>query len=383
MLNMFDVREAVRRVSALRQKIEKVMNQKDGNSSAFPSPLESVLGACSAVYRLAATLRMHLYERGILKRERLPCKVISIGNITVGGTGKTPVTLYIAELLKGLGFKVGVISRGYGGGAEKKGGIVSDGATVRMKPDEAGDEPYLMGLKLKGIPVVVGKDRVRTGRLALGMFGSDVLLLDDGFQHVRLERDIDLLLLDAANPFGNGRLLPRGILREPLNQLRRADAFVLTQSEPVTTSTKALSDYQRVPPGRPVFRGTRIPDQLVGNEKGEPYPLDFLKGRKLLAFSGIARNEGFREMLAELGGDIVEFLSFPDHYCYLDEDLRSIASSGALSGAEFLITTEKDYVRIQDSQQKPSNLLILKMAISFGDDTGRLEEYIKRSLEKA
>jgi tetraacyldisaccharide 4'-kinase len=326
---------------------------------------------------------MHLYERGILKRKRLPCKVISVGNITVGGTGKTPVTLYIAELLKHMGLKVGVISRGYGGRAERKGGIVTDGETVRMKPHEAGDEPYLMALKLKGIPVVVGKDRVQTGRLALSMFGSDVLLLDDGFQHVRLERDIDLLLLDAANPFGNGHLLPRGILREPLSQLGRADAFVLTESGTGTTPTGASSNLQRIPAGRPVFRGTRIPDQLVGHGKDVTYPLDFLKDRKLLAFSGIARNESFREMLAKLGSDIVEFLSFPDHYYYSDEDLRSIAESGESLGAEFLVTTEKDYVRIHDSQTKPLNLLILKMVISFGDDAGGLEEYMRRSLEMA
>jgi tetraacyldisaccharide 4'-kinase len=370
-------------VSTVRRKIEKVMNQEDGNGSAFPSPLKSALGACSFVYQLAATLRMHLYGEGILKRERLPCKVISVGNITVGGTGKTPVTLYIADLLKRMGLKVAVISRGYGGRAEKRGGIVSDGETVKMKPDEAGDEPYLMALKLKGVPVVVGRDRVRTGRLALRMFGSDVLLLDDGFQHVRLKRDIDLLLLDAANPFGNGHLLPRGILREPLSQLGRADAFVLTQSGTGTTSPEALSYFQRIAAGRPIFGGARIPDQLVGNGDGETYPLDFLKDRKLLAFSGIARNESFREMLARLGGNIVEFLSFPDHYCYSDEDLRSIAGLGDSQGAEFLITTEKDYVRIRESQKKLFNLLVLKMVISFGADTGGIEEYIRRSLRTA
>jgi len=351
-------------------------------------PFRRLLQAClehvhSFVYRLAVTLRMHLYAGGIFRGERLPCKVISVGNITVGGTGKTPVTLYIADLLKRMGLKVAVISRGYGGRAEKGGGIVSNGETVMMKPDEAGDEPYLMALKLKGIPVLVGRDRVRSGRLALNMFDSDVLLLDDGFQHVRLIRDMDFLLLDAANPFGNGHLLPRGILREPLSQLGRADAFVLTQSETGTTSPEALSDFQRIAAGRPIFGGARIPDRLVGNGEGETYPLDFLKDRKLLAFSGIARNEGFREMLLELGCDIVEFLSFPDHYYYSDEDLRSIAGLGESLGAEFLITTEKDYVRIQVSQKKPANLLILEMVISFGDDTSGLEEFIKRSLRTA
>ena len=357
------------------------MNQRDGNGAAFSSPLKTLLWVCSAVYGLAVTSRIHLYRKGILKRERLPCKVISVGNITVGGTGKTPITLYIAELVKGMGYNVGVISRGYGGRAEKKGGIVSDGETLRMTPDEAGDEPYLMGLKLKGIPVVVGKDRVRTGRLALDIFGLDVLVLDDGFQHVRLERDLDFLLLDAANPFGNSHLLPRGILREPLNQLRRADAFILTRSGGATTSPAVLSDFQRTAGDRPVFRGTRIPDQLVGQGEGVTYPLDFLKDRKLLAFSGIARNEGFREMLAKLGADIVAFMSFPDHYCYSGEDLRSIAESGESLRAEFVVTTEKDYVRIQKSEQRLSNLLILKMVMSFGEDTGDLEAYIRRSLQ--
>jgi len=192
------------------QKVERVMNQGDMHGSALSSALERVLLACSHAYQLLTRLRIHAYERGILKQERLPCKVVSIGNITVGGTGKTPMTLYMADVLKRMGFKVAVISRGYRGRAEKRGGIVSDVETIRMKPEEAGDEPYLMSLKLKGVPVIVGRDRVRAGRLALGMFGSSVLLLDDGFQHVRLKRDLNFLLLEAANPFGNGYLLPRG-----------------------------------------------------------------------------------------------------------------------------------------------------------------------------
>jgi tetraacyldisaccharide 4'-kinase len=370
-------------MATVRQKIERVMNQRDKNGSAFSSPLKIVLWVCSVLYRPAVALRMRLYENGILKRKKLPCKVISVGNITVGGTGKTPVALYIAELVRRMGFAVGVISRGYGGSAEKKGGIVSDSERVRMKPDEAGDEPYLMALKLRGVPVIVGKDRARMGRLALDMFGLDVLVLDDGFQHVRLERDVDLLLLDAADPFGNGYLFPRGILREPLGQLGRADAFIVTRSGAGTTSPEVLSDFQQVAAGRPVFRAARIPDQLVGQGGHVTYPLDFLKDRKLLAFSGIARNEGFQEMLAGLGGDIVAFMSFPDHYRYSGEDLRSIAESGESLGAEFLVTTEKDYVRIQESEPKFSNLLILKMVISFGEDNGRLEEYIGRSLQAA
>jgi tetraacyldisaccharide 4'-kinase len=249
-----------------------MMTQGGVGATAFSSPLEWLLYACSQAYELAARLRVKLYETGFLKQQNLQCKVVSIGNITVGGTGKTPVTLHVADLLRRMGYKVAVISRGYGGSAGKKAGIVSDGQEIKMTPEEAGDEPYMISLKLKGIPVIVGRDRVKAGRFAIGEFGSDIIVLDDGFQHLGLRRDLNIVLLDSANPFGNGYLLPRGVLREPLSHLGRADAFVLTRSDLNGTATSGVSFVQEIAAGRPVFNCAHIPDQIIGNGQSATYP---------------------------------------------------------------------------------------------------------------
>ena len=167
--------------------------------------------------------------RRLIPSHQLPCKVICIGNLTVGGTGKTPMTMHVAQELKRLGYNTAIVSRGYRGGAEGRGGIVSDGQSIQMGPEQAGDEPFMMARSLSGIPVIVGKNRYAAGMLAVSEFQSDVIVLDDGFQHLRLKRDIDLVLLDRLHPFGNSYLLPRGTLREPISSLERGSACILTR----------------------------------------------------------------------------------------------------------------------------------------------------------
>ncbi len=364
----------------IRNKIEGVMTKGEITDPAFATPFQCALYIFSRMYGAAVRCRIRLYEAGILKSRSLPCKLISIGNITVGGAGKTPVTLYVANLVKRMGYEVAVISRGYGGSAEKVGGIVSDGQTIWMGPKEAGDEAYMMAGKLNGIPVIVGKDRAKAGRLAIREFGSGVLVLDDAFQHVRLKCDLNFVLFNASHGFGNGHLVPRGTLREPLSHVKRAHAFVLTGSETNEAPATDMSVVQQVAADRPTFRCTRIPDRLVEHDADKTYPLDFLRGRKLLAFSGIARNDDFRQTIVGLGGDIVKFLSFPDHHFYSDDDVRSIGASAEALGAEFLITTEKDHVRIRPGLLGPLKLLVLTVTVSFGVDTKSVENYIKRLL---
>ena len=214
-------------MSALRRRIEALM----GGERPRPfDPLAAGLNLAAGVYGGVGRLRAALYRRGVLRARRLPCPVIAIGNLTVGGTGKTPMAIHVAGLLQQLGYRVAVISRGYRGLAEKTGGVVSDGANLRMTAAQAGDEPYLMALLLPGVPVVVGRSRLRAGLCALAAFGVDVLVLDDAYQHLQLARDLNLLLLDQAAPFGNGQVLPRGVLREPISALTRADAVVFTRA---------------------------------------------------------------------------------------------------------------------------------------------------------
>ncbi|HDL07382.1 MAG TPA: tetraacyldisaccharide 4'-kinase, partial [Desulfobacteraceae bacterium] len=197
-------------MNKIKKKIETYMTDK-GKRQIFS--FGTILFVLSLIYGSIIRLRRIFYEKKILLPKKLPCKTISIGNLTVGGTGKTPMTIHVAHLVEKLGYKTAVISRGYKGKAEKNGGIVSDGRTIFMGQDEAGDEPFMMATKLKKVPVIVGQNRFEMGMLALKEFKPDVIIFDDAFQHLRLTRDIDLVLIDSIDPFGNKHLLPRGILR--------------------------------------------------------------------------------------------------------------------------------------------------------------------------
>jgi tetraacyldisaccharide 4'-kinase len=371
-------------VSFLRKKIESVMIH--GSEFRFTSFFETSLYLISLAYAGTVSLRALSYKKGILKSRRLRCTVISIGNVTVGGTGKTPLTIHVAGLLRGLGYKVAVLSRGYKGCKEKSGGVVSDGQRIHMSPEAAGDEPYLMALKLDGVPVLVGRDRLKIGMLAIREFGSEILVLDDAFQHLQLDRDLDLVLLDAVCPFGNGHFLPRGILREPLRQLVRGDAFVLTRSDPVAlrSGSRVLNTLAK---GRPVFQCMHVPDVLTevktlpsAKREKVSYDLDFLKGRRVLAFSGIARNEDFRMMIENQGCAVARFLSFPDHHKYSDEDLETIRRSADQSRVEHVVTTEKDYVRISHRVSWPIKLLALGIRVSFGDAEKAFSSYLSKKV---
>ena len=191
-------------------RVEFIMKN---NGEPSPVWLEKFLSIASRAYGWCVRLRTAAYDQGMIKAKRLPCVVISIGNVTMGGSGKTPLTIYIAKKLCHLGYRVAVLSRGYGGKAEKSGAIVSDGSQIFVSADVSGDEPYMMAQQLASTPIIVGADRYRSGKIAVRSFNPDVILLDDGFQHRRLARDLDLVLLDASKPGGNGYLFPRGVLR--------------------------------------------------------------------------------------------------------------------------------------------------------------------------
>ena len=193
--------------------------------------LDVLLRGAAKLYGGVVDLRSRLYDRGALKTSTLPCKVVSIGNITVGGTGKTPMTIFLADRLKRKHINPVILSRGYGGSATDSGGMVTDGQTLAMDSVCSGDEPFLMASLLEGVPVFVGKRRMESAMEACLRFHPDVFILDDGFQHRALHRDVDILLFDAEHPLGNGFLLPRGELREPVSNLERGDLFVLTRAE--------------------------------------------------------------------------------------------------------------------------------------------------------
>ncbi|MFC1829679.1 tetraacyldisaccharide 4'-kinase [Thermodesulfobacteriota bacterium] len=374
-------------ISNITKKIEAVMRSRE---TAHLFSFESALFAISRVYGGAVKLRETLYKNGIFRSRRLPCTVISVGNLTVGGTGKTPMTIYIAQLVRHFGYSVAVVSRGYKGDAEKTGGIVSNGRIIFMTPDAAGDEPFMMASRLEQVPVLVGKNRFASGMLARNEFNPDVLVMDDAFQHLKIKRDIDLVLLDARYPLGNRQLLPRGLLREPVSALSRADAFILTRSD--SRESDRFAGVKRLARGRPVFRSMHVSRRCyaVNGKHAESKITEsslsdcdgaVLKGRRVFVFSGISDNADFRQTVERYGCRVTGFLEFPNHHPYSEKDFDRIRRSGEDAHAEFLITTEKDYFRIAGRVQLSMALVVIGIDPAFGEDEAPFTDYIKGRLE--
>ncbi len=347
-----------------------------GNGAAGERLFRAISAPLAAAYGAAVAVRNGLYRRGVLRQERLPCPVISIGNLVVGGAGKTPMTLWIAGMLRQEGFRPAILSRGYGGKARQAVRVVSDGTKICMDVALAGDEPFLLARACPGVPVLTGRSRAEAGRLARASFGADVFLLDDGFQHRRLARDLDIVLLDAAAPFGNGRLLPAGPLRETPGALGRAHAIVLTRADSGPFPVRAWL-AQRFP-DTPVFQARHTP-VCLRDPAGTSLDPSFLAGKKTYAFAGIARPETFRQTLETLGAAVIGFRAFPDHHPYTEEDLRTIQGEATAGQAACLVTTAKDAVRLERTRAIPRDLRVLEIAMSPAGDDG-LSAWLRRQL---
>jgi len=361
-------------MNSIRKRIEKSMRSEE--KSRFFSAGFFLLIA-SAFYGVIVRIRNILYNIFILKQNKLTCRVISIGNISVGGTGKTPMTIYLAEKLTMLGYKVVVISRGYKGKFEKKGGIVSNEKEILIEPDDSGDEPFLMAAKLKDIPVIVGQNRYDAGLLAIKNFSPEVILLDDAFQHIKLFRDIDLLLLDSGRPFGNFHLIPRGVLREPAGSIKRADALILTRSSSDNTEARNaisdVSDKQPVFDAYNTFYFFKVKKGGVSSQAAEfrnKLSEDFssFAGKKVVAFSGIAGNGQFRKSLEGFKCDLPEFFGFPDHHRYTAGDIERISKSVRDTKADLVMTTEKDFARMGGKFGFPVDLVVVGVKMCLKDE---------------
>jgi len=319
----------------------------------------ALLGLLALPYGAVVALRNRLYDRGLLPQGELPCPVVSVGNLTVGGTGKTPTVILMARILRERGWRPAVLSRGYGGSAREPVNVVSDGKRVVLGWSEAGDEPVLIARTLPEVPVLTGTMRLLTGRAAVEKFGANVLILDDAFQHRSLRRSLDVVLIDAARPFGNGSMLPRGPLREKPEGLRRAHVIIRTGAEEnAMEPTPGLF-------GLPCFRGYRRAEALVGAGTGQVFPVEDIRGRKGCAFAGIGRPDSFRESLAGLGAQVVSFRPFDDHHPYGPGDLDDLLRLAAASGAGLIVTTEKDAVRLADFPDFLAELFFLRIGMEI------------------
>ncbi|MCZ6695368.1 MAG: tetraacyldisaccharide 4'-kinase [Acidobacteria bacterium] len=302
------------------------------------------LGAPAILYAAAVRARNALYDVGWLSAQRLPCPAISIGNLTVGGTGKTPLCSHLAGFLSDAGYRTAVLSRGYrreGGPAPR---LVSDGHRLLAEVAVSGDEPYLIARDNPSVAVAVGANRVEAARCLTNVLTPEVILLDDAFQHRRIMRDVDLLLVDGSDPFGNGRMLPLGPLREPIEAVRRADALVITRSAGRVPA--ALASILERHHSHPTVFHVRIEPRGFLRSDGEALAPVALKGLSAYAFSGIARPERFEAQLDDLGLRVAGTRRFRDHHRYRSRDLEEIARSARELRADVLVTTDKDFVRI-------------------------------------
>jgi len=295
---------------------------------------------CAYVFGIGVALRRFMYSCGFKKKTRLKAKVISVGNITLGGTGKTPLVEYIARKTKENNKNVVILSRGYRGG----------------------DEVKLFSKRNKDIPVLVGPNRAETGKEAVSTLGAEVIVLDDGFQHWALQRDVDIVTLNSTLPVWEDRLLPAGTLREKTDSLKRAKAFVLTR---VSTSGPEINLWleflKGINPNTPVFLTCHRPLGFI-NSSGESSPLNLIKDKDIIAFSGIAGPEAFEETLKGLGARLVHSIRYPDHYHYNSGDLQEIVKIAGES--PFIITTEKDLVRIE-GDKLDNRLFALAVELEF------------------
>ncbi|MBI3449713.1 MAG: tetraacyldisaccharide 4'-kinase [Acidobacteria bacterium] len=308
--------------------------------------MSALLSPLAALYGGAVGARAFLYRRGWLGSETVSVPVVSVGNLVAGGTGKTPVTALVARLLHEAGLNPAIVSRGYRGKRAVDPLVVSDGSGApAVAAAAAGDEPVMLAGLLPSIPVVVARRRAEGARLAISRLGARSIVLDDGFQHVALRRDLDLVLVDAAAPFGNGRLLPAGLLREPPRALARAGAILVTGAG--GDPADLLARWR--PPGTPIFHVTVSPASLAlvrADASTETVDLSSLVGARVVAFAGIARPERFDSALRALGADVAEFHPFKDHHPFASGDVSRIIQAAARHGARALVTTEKDLARL-------------------------------------
>jgi tetraacyldisaccharide 4'-kinase len=317
------------------------------------------------LYGHIMAVRQRLYDTGFLKKRTLSVPVLVAGNLSAGGTGKTPLAAWLARRLFESGKKPVVISRGYAGRREGQVSVVSDRKGVQDSPENVGDEPVWLAEKLQGVPVVTGRDRYRAGILAIERFQPDCIILDDGFQHLALERDVNIVLLDAGRPIQDDDLIPRGSLREPPSALARADILVISRAEDeMAQSAQGLKEWN---PDAPVFFMRYLPVSRIERLK------------RAVAFCGIASPGYFFKMCEGQGIQLVDKIAFPDHHRYTSKDLSRIEHKAQSMKADFLVTTQKDEIKLKALQGLSLPLEVLKVEPEF---FGKDDQFFKLVCEK-
>jgi tetraacyldisaccharide 4'-kinase len=383
---------------ANKRKIENLetymLSVLDGTTKGkWPSTLRVLLKVLSVVFSVIVQVRLSLYKHRIIRPNTLGCQVISVGNLTVGGTGKTPVVEVFARNLQEQGRKVAILSRGYKskemsfqekmiqrittGKIETPPRVVSDGKRLLLDSWTAGDEPYMLASNLPNVSVVVDKDRVKAGKYAIKELGCDTLILDDGFQYLKLGHRLDIALVDRTNPFGGGHLLPRGLLREPMRNIKRAGFIFITkcgdEGEP-----ELKEQLRKLNPVAEISECRHAAKYLKDVFGETTYPLEKLRGMKIAAVSAIAVPESFEKALEGFGAEIVYTRRFADHHRFSQQEIINTINWSIKRGAEAILTTEKDAVRFPFLDRRDIPVIYMRVEIEMLSGEEEFLDWISR-----
>lgn len=370
--------------------LEVILEERRGTRAAL---VRALLYACSKGFQLAVITRRFLYNVRILRDSTLGVQVIAIGNLTVGGTGKTPVVEKFARELRDQGRNVAILSRGYRSKPTPvhrwflnklllrddttPPRVVSDGRSLLLDSEMAGDEPYMLASNLKDVVVLVDKDRVKSGRFAIEKFGCDTLLLDDGFQYWKLKgRRQDIVLIDRQQPFGNERLLPRGTLREPPSHLARASTIFITKSDGNTAELRRR--ISQVNPTAGIIECIHHPLYLEDVFTGQRLGIEYLHGRKVASLSGIAQPESFEENLVRLGAELVYAKRFADHHRFTQQEVLNVINRSKKRQAETIVTTQKDAVRFPKIDRRDLPVYFMRVEIKILSGANDFQDCVRK-----
>ena len=325
----------------------------------------------SILYGLVSTIRNYLYNTSILKPKHLPCKVISVGNITAGGSGKTPAVEFLAHYLKSIGKNVGIISRGYGR-VSKDVVVVTDGITKPLTWEKYGDEAFLLSNKLDDIPIIVGRSKYQAGLKMVNNFNIDVIIVDDGFQHRSLYRDLDIVLINSKDTLMTHRLIPLGLLREHLRNLKRADLLVFTKTNIHDKNDYIFEKFNNTKTDK--IKSLVELSNVLKNKNNTEIKTSEVKSQNVYLFSALGDNEGFKKSISKIGCNIVGHQIYPDHHRYKDYDLKNIQELAFKNKAKFIITTEKDMVKIKGFKTS-IDVYAVQMTLKFSPEE-KLKRYV-------
>jgi tetraacyldisaccharide 4'-kinase len=337
-----------------------------GWERGFSSAEAPLVAALSGGYRRLLGAREWLYARRILRSRRIDRAVVSVGNLTVGGTGKTPAVMLAVETLQATGHRPAVVSRGYGRRTDGV-RVVADTAAIRVEPPDAGDEPFLLARRLPGVPIVVGTNRADAAALAIDRFDASVIVLDDAFQHRTLAKDLEIVMARASDPWGNGRLLPAGPLREPLSALARAHLVVATGARSLADVEALERDVTRYARDVDVVPAAYVAAECFDARRMETVALGRLDGARVVAFAGIGAPLGFKRTLVDAGAHVMDLVVFDDHHWYTAADVARLGARALSLGADLMVTTEKDWVRLLGLAMPSAPLWVLSVRLELVD----------------